>query len=69
MLVIGWPPNWGGPGMPQRAITISRSPSAPRRTIGAIWSGKMPGNSGRLPVRSLRARNRSRIAAWPFVSE
>jgi hypothetical protein len=35
--------------------------------IGAIWSGKIAGNSGRLPVRSCGARNQSRIAAWPFV--
>ena len=39
----------------------------PRRMIGAIWSGKIAGNSGRLPVRSCGARNQSRIAAWPFV--
>ena len=31
-----------------------------------IWSGKIPGNSGRLPVRSWRARNQSRIAACPW---
>ena len=53
--------------MPQRAMTSSRSPSGPTRTIGAIWSGKMPGNKGRLPVRSCPARNQSRIAAWPLV--
>jgi hypothetical protein len=56
ILVIGAPPNCGGPGIPQRAMTSSRSPSAPLRTIGAIWSGKIPGNWGRLPVRSCRAR-------------
>jgi signal transduction histidine kinase len=28
MLVTGWPPNCSGPGMPQRAMTSSRSPSA-----------------------------------------
>ena len=27
MLVTGWPPNCGGPGMPQRPMTSSRSPS------------------------------------------
>ena len=41
--------------------------SALTRTMGAIWSGKIPGNSGRLPVRSFRTRNQSRIAAWPLV--
>ena len=35
MFVIGAPPNCGGPGIPQRAITSSRSPSVPTRTIGA----------------------------------
>ena len=44
MLVTGWPPNCGGPGMPQRAMTSSRSPSALLRTIGASWSGKILGN-------------------------
>jgi hypothetical protein len=68
-LVTGWLPYCGGPGMPQRAIISSRSPSALLRTIGAIWSGKRPGNSGRLPVRSCLARNQSRMAAWPLVKE
>jgi hypothetical protein len=36
IFVTGWPPNCGGPGMPQRAMTSSRSPSALLRTIGAI---------------------------------
>ena len=36
MLVTGWPPNCGGPGMPQRAMTSSRSPSTLLRAIGAI---------------------------------
>ena len=54
ILVTGAAPNWGGPGIPQRAMTSSPWPSAPLRTIGAIWSGKMLGNSGRLPVRSCR---------------
>jgi hypothetical protein len=67
MLVTGWPPNCGGPGMPQRAMTNSRSPSLPRRTIGAIWSGKIPGNCGRLPARSCFTLNKSRIADWPLV--
>jgi hypothetical protein len=69
MLVTGWPPNCSGPGMPQRATTNSRSPSALLRTIGASWSGKIPGNAGRLPVLSWTARNRPRIAAWPLVSD
>jgi len=59
MLVTGWPPNCSGPGMPQRAMTSSRSPSALLRTIGASWSGKIPGN----------VRNRARMGAWPLVSE
>jgi hypothetical protein len=45
--------------MPQRAMTRSRSPSSAARTIGAIWSGKIPGRSGRFPVRSRLARNQS----------
>jgi hypothetical protein len=64
-LVTGWPPNYGGPGMPQGAMTSSRSPSTLLRTIGASWSWKMPGNAGRLPVLSWAAR----IAAWPLVSD
>jgi hypothetical protein len=35
MLVIGAPPNCGGPGMPQRASMSSRTPSGALRTIGA----------------------------------
>ena len=35
--------------------------------LAAIWSGKIPRNTGKSPVRSCRARNRSRIAAWPLV--
>jgi hypothetical protein len=35
MLVMGAPPNCGGPGMPQRASISSRTPSAAFRTIGA----------------------------------
>jgi hypothetical protein len=46
MFVTGLPPYCGGPGMPQRAMTSSRSPSALLRTIGASWSGKIPGTSG-----------------------
>ena len=62
MFVIGAPPNCGGPGIPQRAMTSSRSPSGPRRMIGASWSGKIAGNGGRFPVRSCFALNRSRMA-------
>ncbi len=40
----------GGDGKPQRSIANSR-PSAPVRTTGAIWSGKMPGSGDRLPIR------------------
>jgi hypothetical protein len=35
MLVIGAPPNAGGPGMPQRANANSRTPSGALRAIGA----------------------------------
>jgi hypothetical protein len=69
MFVTAWPPNCGGPGMPQRARTSSRSPSPPTRTMGASWSGKIAGKSGRLPVRSYFAAKRSRMADWPFVRE
>jgi hypothetical protein len=34
-LVTGPPPNWIGPGMPQRIISNSRSPSGALRTTGA----------------------------------
>ena len=51
----------------QRAITSSRSPSVPTRTIGASWSGKIAGKSRRLPTRSCLARKRSRMGAWPLV--
>jgi hypothetical protein len=68
MFVTDDPPNCSGPGMPHRAMTSSR-PSGLLRTIGANWLGKMPGNSGRLPVRSCLAWKQSRIAAWPLVKE
>ncbi len=68
ILVTGWPPNCGGPGIPQRAMTSSRSPSGVTRTIGAIWSGKIAGRGGRLPARSCFALNRSRMADWPLVT-
>jgi uncharacterized membrane protein YedE/YeeE len=41
-------------GMPHRAMTSSRSPSALLRTIGASWSGKIPGIPG--GCRSCRVR-------------
>ena len=50
--------NFGGLGIPHRAITNSRLPSAPARTIGAILSGKMRGSGGKLPVVS-----RSRVTS------
>jgi len=36
IFVIGAPPNAGGPGMPQRNIASSRTPSGALRTTGAI---------------------------------
>jgi hypothetical protein len=39
------------------------------RTIGARWSGKMPGSGGRLPVVSRIARVKATIVACPLVSE
>ena len=54
ILMIGAPTNCGGPGIPQRAMTSSRSPSAPLRTIGAIWSGKLRGTTA--GARSIIAR-------------
>ena len=38
-------------------------------TIGAEWSGKMPGSGGMLPVWSRMARASARVAGWPFVIE
>lgn len=61
------PGTLGGEGRPQRSMASSRSP-APLRTTGAIWSGKMPGSGGKLPVRSTAARNASRIAASPALT-
>lgn len=46
-------------GMPQRAMTISR-PSGTFRTMGAGWSGKMPGMLGKLPTLLFSALNRRR---------
>src|SRR5262249_36852603 len=59
--------NFGGLGMPHRAMISSRSPSLPARTTGRRMSGKMPGMGGRLPVVSRIALIHSRIAAWLFV--
>ena len=63
MLVIGAPPNCGGPRIPQRAMTSSRSPSAPRRTIGATWSGKTAGNSGACSISGGTSRG-SPLGRW-----
>ena len=68
-LVIGRAPGFATGGKPQRIIASSRSPSRAVRTTGAIWSGKMPGSGGRLPVVSRMARAISRIAAWPLVRQ
>ena len=68
MLVIGAPPNCGDPGIPQRSIASSRTPSVALRTTGAIWSGKMPGSGGMLPTLSRIARVNSMIACWPLVT-
>jgi hypothetical protein len=68
MFVTAAPPNWGGPGIPQRAIASSRSPFFVR-TIGASQSGKMAGSGGRFPTWLLRTRNRAIIAAWFVVIE
>jgi|ERR1700733_3353621 hypothetical protein len=69
MFVSGAPPYCTGPGIPERASISSRFPPSASRTIGAIWSGKIAGNDGRLPVRSCRTRKSPRIAACPLVSE
>jgi hypothetical protein len=77
------PPFWSEPSLPLhpgqgrrrrrpfrlRPIDLGRQFHAGRhqRTIGAIWLGKMPGSSGKFPVRSCLVRNQSRIAAWPLV--
>ena len=58
-----------GDGMPQRAGASSRTPSAPVLTIGARWSGNIPGRAGRLPVMSRIARASSRMACWFVVIE
>src|SRR4051795_5597304 len=46
------PGNCGGFGMPHRIMISSSSPSF-ARTTGAVWSGKIAGSRGRLPVLSL----------------
>jgi hypothetical protein len=66
MLVTGAPPNCAGPGMPQRAIASSRTPST-TRTIGAGMSGYTPGIGGRLPARSRSIAKSRRMASWPRV--
>ena len=45
------------------------APSAPFRTMGAIWSGRFLGNAGRLPVPSRAARDRAMGGGGPLVSE
>src|SRR3954466_3932887 len=50
-ILVVMPGNCGGFGMPQRIVISSRSPSL-TRTTGAIWSGKIAGSRGRLPVLS-----------------
>ena len=66
--VTGWPPNCGGPGMPQRhdqfALTIRAIAHDRRKLVG-----EDPGNAGRLPVLSWAMRNRARMAACPLVPE
>ena len=59
------PPNCGGPGMPQRAMTRSRSPSAPLRTIGASWSGRSRGTV-RIPG-AIRSGRCSRATGLPLA--
>ena len=67
--MIGRAPGFATGGKPQRIVVNSRTPSRAVRTTGAIWSGKMPGRGGRLPVVSRMARAMSRMAAWPLVRE
>jgi len=45
-----WAAEPWGPLHAAAAITSSRLPSAPTRTIGGIWSGKTAGRGGRLPA-------------------
>jgi hypothetical protein len=63
-LATGWVPTFGGGGKPQRIIVSTRSPSA-ARTTGAIWSGKIPGSGGRLPVSSRSTAKVRRIPSQP----
>jgi hypothetical protein len=65
MLVTGAPVHRQARHAP-RAMASSRSPSAPMRMIGGIWSGKIPGNSGKFPVQSCRARTQSRDRGLAF---
>jgi hypothetical protein len=39
ILVTGWLPNFSGPGIPQRIMVSSRSPSSACRSTGAVVSG------------------------------
>src|SRR5208283_4484858 len=45
-----WAAEPWGPVHAPAAMTSSRLPSAPTRTIGGIWSGKTAGRGGRLPA-------------------
>jgi len=67
MLVTGALPNWAAPGIPQSIIVSSRLPSSAYRTTGTIVSGKMLGSGGKLPVVSLFARLKPRMARWLLV--
>jgi hypothetical protein len=53
--------------LPDGALKIVATGEKEDATIGANWSGKIDGKSGRLPVWSCLARTQSRIAAWPLV--
>jgi hypothetical protein len=64
MLVTDWPPNCGGPD--STAWHDEFAPLGVARTIGANWSAKIPGNSGRFPVRLCLARNQSPISPVRF---
>ena len=66
ILVTGLPPACGE-GRPQRIGSISRTPSRPARTTGAIWSGKIAGSGGWLPVRSPSTRINRRASSCDLV--
>jgi hypothetical protein len=66
MFVTGAPPNRGGPGIPQRAMTSSRSPSIPTRMISASWSGKIAGTTEGCPSdhAALETNRGSLLGLW-----